>query len=161
MRRRRARTAGNRADQRRRERKMAEEDLSPVLPRCRSGSDSEGELWLSLARAKTRSYGSTASVSATLGERYTEHRVTDGETLQGIALKYGVTVRRRKKPGSSVSLLSPVLFFFFLFRDTGSCVRANQAERELSVGFKTQRALTSSLPFTCMSGMMLAVWLAC
>lgn len=72
---------------------MAEGDLSPVLPRCRSGSDSEGELWLSLARAKTRSYGSTASVTATLGERYIEHRVTDGDTLQGIALKYGVTVR--------------------------------------------------------------------
>lgn len=74
---------------------MAEGDLSPVLPRCRSGSDSEGELWLSLARAKTRSYGSTASVTATLGERYIEHRVTDGDTLQGIALKYGVTVRAR------------------------------------------------------------------
>lgn len=72
---------------------MAEGDVSPELPRCRSGSDSEGELWLSLARAKTRSYGSTASVTATLGERYIEHRVTDGDTLQGIALRYGVTVR--------------------------------------------------------------------
>ncbi|KAK3549191.1 hypothetical protein QTP70_034120 [Hemibagrus guttatus] len=76
---------------------MAEGDLSPVLPRCRSGSDSEGELWLSLARAKTRSYGSTASVTATLGERYTEHRVTDGDTLQGIALKYGVTMEQIKR----------------------------------------------------------------
>ncbi|KAG7333561.1 hypothetical protein KOW79_003696 [Hemibagrus wyckioides] len=76
---------------------MAEGDLSPVLPRCRSGSDSEGELWLSLARAKTRSYGSTASVTATLGERYIEHRVTDGDTLQGIALKYGVTMEQIKR----------------------------------------------------------------
>lgn len=76
---------------------MAEGDLSPVLSRCRSGSDSEGELWLSLARAKTRSYGSTASVTATLGERYIEHRVTDGDTLQGIALKYGVTMEQIKR----------------------------------------------------------------
>lgn len=72
---------------------MAEGELSPVLPRYRSGSDSEGELWLSLARAKTRSYGSTASVTSTLGEKYIEHRVMDGDTLQGIALRYGVTVR--------------------------------------------------------------------
>ncbi|KAI5611373.1 lysM and putative peptidoglycan-binding domain-containing protein 2 [Silurus asotus] len=76
---------------------MAEGDVSPVLPRCRSGSDSDGELWLSLARAKTRSYGSTASVTATLGERYVEHRVTDGDTLQGIALKYGVTMEQIKR----------------------------------------------------------------
>ncbi|XP_060780216.1 lysM and putative peptidoglycan-binding domain-containing protein 2 isoform X2 [Neoarius graeffei] len=76
---------------------MAEGDLSPGLPRCRSGSDSDGELWLSLARAKTRSYGSTASVTATLGERYTEHRVADGDTLQGIALRYGVTMEQIKR----------------------------------------------------------------
>ncbi|XP_027026960.1 lysM and putative peptidoglycan-binding domain-containing protein 2 isoform X1 [Tachysurus fulvidraco] len=76
---------------------MAEGELSPVLPRYRSGSDSEGELWLSLARAKTRSYGSTASVTSTLGERYIEHRVTDGDTLQGIALRYGVTMEQVKR----------------------------------------------------------------
>ncbi|KAF5895588.1 lysM and putative peptidoglycan-binding domain-containing protein 2, partial [Clarias magur] len=75
----------------------AEGDLSPCSPRRRSGSDSEGELWLSLARAKTRSYGSTASVTATLGERYTLHRVTEGDTLQGIALRYGVTMEQIKR----------------------------------------------------------------
>lgn len=65
----------------------------PLFPRSRSGSESDSELSQSLARTKTRSYGSTASVTAPLGEKYIEHRVTDGETLQGIALKYGVTVR--------------------------------------------------------------------
>lgn len=65
----------------------------PIFPRSRSGSESESELSQSLARTKIRSYGSTASVSASLGEKYIEHRVTDSDTLQGIALKYGVTVR--------------------------------------------------------------------
>ncbi|XP_048960186.1 lysM and putative peptidoglycan-binding domain-containing protein 2 isoform X2 [Canis lupus dingo] len=65
-------------------------------PRPRSGSEAEdAELSLSLARTKTRSYGSTASVRAPLGagviERHVEHRVRAGDTLQGIALKYGVT----------------------------------------------------------------------
>lgn len=64
----------------------------PIFPRSRSGSESESELSQSLARTKTRSYGSTASVFASLGEKYIEHRVTDSDTLQGIALKYGVTV---------------------------------------------------------------------
>lgn len=64
----------------------------PIFPRSRSGSESESELSQSLARTKIRSYGSTASVTASLGERYVEHRVTDSDTLQGIALKYGVTV---------------------------------------------------------------------
>lgn len=68
-------------------------------PRSRSGSEpEEAELSLSLARTKTRSYGSTASVRAPLGagvtERHVEHRVRAGDTLQGIALKYGVTVSR-------------------------------------------------------------------
>uniref|UniRef100_A0A9J7X8I4 LysM and putative peptidoglycan-binding domain-containing protein 2 n=1 Tax=Cyprinus carpio carpio TaxID=630221 RepID=A0A9J7X8I4_CYPCA len=63
----------------------------PLFPRSRCGSESDSELFQSLARTKTRSYGSTASVTAPLGERYIEHRVTDGDTLQGIALKYGVT----------------------------------------------------------------------
>lgn len=65
----------------------------PIFSRSRSGSESESELSQSLARTKIRSYGSTASVTASLGEKYLEHRVTDGDTLQGIALKYGVTVR--------------------------------------------------------------------
>lgn len=64
----------------------------PIFPRSRSGSESESELSQSLARTKIRSYGSTASVTASLGEKYVEHRVTDSDTLQGIALKYGVTV---------------------------------------------------------------------
>lgn len=64
----------------------------PIFPRSRSGSESESELSQSLARTKTRSYGSTASVTASIGEKYIEHRVTDSDTLQGIALKYGVTV---------------------------------------------------------------------
>jgi len=64
----------------------------PLFPRSLSGSESDSELSQSLARTKTRSYGSTASVTAPLGETYIEHRVTDGDTLQGIALKYGVTV---------------------------------------------------------------------
>lgn len=65
----------------------------PIFPRSRSGSESESELSQSLARTKIRSYGSTASVTASLGEKYIEHRVTHSDTLQGIALKYGVTVR--------------------------------------------------------------------
>uniref|UniRef100_A0A3Q3QNZ7 LysM and putative peptidoglycan-binding domain-containing protein 2 n=1 Tax=Monopterus albus TaxID=43700 RepID=A0A3Q3QNZ7_MONAL len=68
----------------------------PIFPRSRSGSESESELSQSLARTKIRSYGSTASVTASLGEKYIEHRVTDSDTLQGIALKYGVTVRGRR-----------------------------------------------------------------
>ncbi|MEQ2206919.1 LysM and putative peptidoglycan-binding domain-containing protein 2 [Xenoophorus captivus] len=67
--------------------------VQPIFPRSRSGSESESELSQSLARTKIRSYGSTASVTASLGEKYIEHRVTDSDTLQGIALKYGVTVR--------------------------------------------------------------------
>lgn len=69
----------------------------PLFPRSRSGSESDSELSQSLARTKTRSYGSTASVTAPLGEKYIEHRVTDGETLQGIALKYGVTMEQIKR----------------------------------------------------------------
>ncbi|KAG9337020.1 hypothetical protein AGOR_G00001740 [Albula goreensis] len=69
----------------------------PVFPRSRSGSESESELSQSLARTKTRSYGSTASVTAPLSEKYIEHRVTDGDTLQGISLKYGVTMEQIKR----------------------------------------------------------------
>lgn len=73
-------------------------------PRSRSTSEpEEAELSLSLARTKTRSYGSTASVRAPLGagviERHVEHRVRAGDTLQGIALKYGVTVSRARGRG--------------------------------------------------------------
>lgn len=69
----------------------------PLFPRSRSGSESDSELSQSLARTKTRSYGSTASVTAPLGETYIEHRVSDGDTLQGIALKYGVTMEQIKR----------------------------------------------------------------
>ncbi|XP_062405589.1 lysM and putative peptidoglycan-binding domain-containing protein 2 [Sardina pilchardus] len=69
----------------------------PIFPRSRSGSESESELSQSLARTKTRSYGSTASVTASMGEKYIEHRVTDSDTLQGIALKYGVTMEQIKR----------------------------------------------------------------
>ncbi|KAJ1180664.1 hypothetical protein NDU88_005882 [Pleurodeles waltl] len=82
----------------------------PVYPRSRSGSESESEaeLSLSLARTKTRSYGSTASVTAAAwAEKYTEHPVSSGDTLQGIALKYGVTVRKagRGKEAHSAALV--------------------------------------------------------
>ncbi|KAM9860886.1 lysM and putative peptidoglycan-binding domain-containing protein 2 [Aulostomus maculatus] len=69
----------------------------PIFPRSRSGSESESELSQSLARTKIRSYGSTASVAASLGEKYIEHRVTGSDTLQGIALKYGVTMEQIKR----------------------------------------------------------------
>ncbi|KAK5609485.1 LysM and putative peptidoglycan-binding domain-containing protein 2 [Crenichthys baileyi] len=69
----------------------------PIFTRSRSGSESESELSQSLARTKIRSYGSTASVTASLGEKYIEHRVTDSDTLQGIALKYGVTMEQIKR----------------------------------------------------------------
>ncbi|XP_055991398.1 lysM and putative peptidoglycan-binding domain-containing protein 2 [Sorex fumeus] len=84
---------------------MAESSPARALregPRSRSGSESEeAELSLRLARTKTRSYGSTASVRAPLGagviERQVEHRVRAGDTLQGIALKYGVTMEQIKR----------------------------------------------------------------
>lgn len=70
----------------------------PVYPRSGSESESEAELSMSLARTKTRSYGSTASVTAAAWvERYTEHPVSSGDTLQGIALKYGVTMEQIKR----------------------------------------------------------------
>ncbi|KAB0343092.1 hypothetical protein FD754_020018 [Muntiacus muntjak] len=75
---------------------------APSPPHSRSGSEAEeAELSLSLARTKTRSYGSTASVRAPLGagviERHVEHRVRAGDTLQGIALKYGVSMEQIKR----------------------------------------------------------------
>lgn len=69
----------------------------PVFPRSRSGSESEAELSQSLALTKTRSYGSTASVTAPLAEKYIEHRVSASDTLQGIALRYGVTMEHIKR----------------------------------------------------------------
>uniref|UniRef100_A0A3Q2QF37 LysM and putative peptidoglycan-binding domain-containing protein 2 n=1 Tax=Fundulus heteroclitus TaxID=8078 RepID=A0A3Q2QF37_FUNHE len=69
----------------------------PIFPRSRSGSESESELSQSLARTKIRSYGSTASVTASMGGKCIEHRVADGDTLQGIALKYGVTMEQIKR----------------------------------------------------------------
>ncbi|KAK0152258.1 LysM and putative peptidoglycan-binding domain-containing protein 2 [Merluccius polli] len=69
----------------------------PIFPRSRSGSETDSELSQSLARTKIRSYGSTASVAASLGEKFIEHRVSDSDTLQGIALKYGVTMEQIKR----------------------------------------------------------------
>nr|XP_056721846.1 lysM and putative peptidoglycan-binding domain-containing protein 2 [Euleptes europaea] len=60
-------------------------------------AEAEAALSLSLALTKTRSYGSTASVAAPLAERYLEHRLGPGDTLQGIALKYGVTMEQIKR----------------------------------------------------------------
>ncbi|XP_061451118.1 lysM and putative peptidoglycan-binding domain-containing protein 2 [Rhineura floridana] len=60
-------------------------------------AETEAELWQSLARTKTRSYGSTATVVAPLAERYVEHRLSASDTLQGIALKYGVTMEQIKR----------------------------------------------------------------
>ncbi|XP_067411936.1 lysM and putative peptidoglycan-binding domain-containing protein 2 isoform X2 [Emydura macquarii macquarii] len=73
--------------------------LREETPAARSGSESESEAELSqsLARTKIRSYGSTASVAAPLAERYLEHSLSAGDTLQGIALKYGVTMEQIKR----------------------------------------------------------------
>uniref|UniRef100_A0A6B2FCS1 LysM and putative peptidoglycan-binding domain-containing protein 2 n=1 Tax=Bothriechis nubestris TaxID=1766655 RepID=A0A6B2FCS1_9SAUR len=60
-------------------------------------AEGEAELSLSLARTKTRSYGSTATVLAPLAERYVEHRLGPGDTLPGLALKYGVTMEQIKR----------------------------------------------------------------
>ncbi|XP_004317806.1 lysM and putative peptidoglycan-binding domain-containing protein 2 isoform X1 [Tursiops truncatus] len=74
---------------------------SPPPPSRSLSEAEEAELSLSLARTKTRSYGSTASVRAPLGagviERHMEHRVRPGDTLQGIALKYGVSMEQIKR----------------------------------------------------------------
>ncbi|XP_063782157.1 lysM and putative peptidoglycan-binding domain-containing protein 2 [Pseudophryne corroboree] len=84
-------------------------ELSPVLQPHRVGGsrhgytvfpgecESDAELSLSLARTKTRSYGSTASVTAPWAERFIEHQVSPCDTLQGIALKYGVTMEQIKR----------------------------------------------------------------
>ncbi|XP_004281723.1 lysM and putative peptidoglycan-binding domain-containing protein 2 isoform X1 [Orcinus orca] len=74
---------------------------SPPPPSRSLSEAEEAELSLSLARTKTRSYGSTASVRAPLGagviKRHVEHRVRPGDTLQGIALKYGVSMEQIKR----------------------------------------------------------------
>ncbi|KAG8575691.1 hypothetical protein GDO81_009642 [Engystomops pustulosus] len=83
-------------------------ELSPVLQPHRDGGsrlgytmfpsaegESEAELSVSLARTKTRSYGSTATVTAPWAGRIIEHHISPSDTLQGIALKYGVTAWSR------------------------------------------------------------------
>ncbi|XP_055517083.1 lysM and putative peptidoglycan-binding domain-containing protein 2 [Leucoraja erinacea] len=59
--------------------------------------EEEAELWQSLARTKARWYGSTASVPAPLAERYVRHPVGGGDTLRGLALRYGVTTEQIKR----------------------------------------------------------------
>ncbi|XP_019359764.1 PREDICTED: lysM and putative peptidoglycan-binding domain-containing protein 2 isoform X3 [Gavialis gangeticus] len=76
---------------------MAEFVPAPLSLREEPPGESEAELSQSLARTKTRSYGSTACVAAPLAERYVEHRLRAGDTLQGIALKYGVTMEQIKR----------------------------------------------------------------
>ncbi|XP_053128482.1 lysM and putative peptidoglycan-binding domain-containing protein 2 [Hemicordylus capensis] len=76
---------------------LREEPLPPGPEAAGVGGETEAELSLSLARTKTRSYGSTASVAAPLAERYLEHRLGPSDTLQGIALKYGVTMEQIKR----------------------------------------------------------------
>lgn len=91
------------------------------------GPESEAELSQRLALIKARSYGSTASVAAPLAERYVEHRLSAGDTLQGIALKYGVTVRPRgggSAPARRRGEAAPVAF-----RCHG-CGDARRAHRE-------------------------------
>ncbi|XP_028920869.2 LOW QUALITY PROTEIN: lysM and putative peptidoglycan-binding domain-containing protein 2 [Ornithorhynchus anatinus] len=57
-----------------------------------------GELCLVLARTKTRSYGSTAAARPPPPpQRYLRHRVVAGDTRQGIALKFGVTMEQIKR----------------------------------------------------------------
>ncbi|KAM8974861.1 lysM and putative peptidoglycan-binding domain-containing protein 2 [Pelodytes ibericus] len=86
-------------------------DMPPVLLPHREGggrfdytmfpgyeeSESEAEMSLSLARTKTRSYGSTATVTAPWAERFIQHQLAPSDTLQGIALKYGVTMEQIKR----------------------------------------------------------------
>ncbi|XP_070619564.1 lysM and putative peptidoglycan-binding domain-containing protein 2 [Erythrolamprus reginae] len=67
------------------------------LPGPGAAAEGEAELSLSLARTKTRSYGSTATVVVPLTERYVEHRLSPGDTLPGLALKYGVTMEQIKR----------------------------------------------------------------
>lgn len=89
---------------------MAEFVPAPLSLREEPPGESEAELSQSLARTKTRSYGSTACVAAPLAERYVEHRLRAGDTLQGIALKYGVTVRPgrpRPRPGGAARPCPP------------------------------------------------------
>ncbi|MBN3299999.1 LYSM1 protein, partial [Amia calva] len=51
-----------------------------------------------LSGTRTRSYGSlTRSTRSPVRERRVEHQVQPGETLQGIALKYGVTMEQIKR----------------------------------------------------------------
>ncbi|XP_043533305.1 lysM and putative peptidoglycan-binding domain-containing protein 2 isoform X1 [Chiloscyllium plagiosum] len=69
----------------------------PLPPGAGGGDESEAELSQSLARTKTRSYGSTASVAAPLAEKYIQHPVSPSDTLRGLALRYGVTMEQIKR----------------------------------------------------------------
>ncbi|XP_048418578.1 lysM and putative peptidoglycan-binding domain-containing protein 2 [Stegostoma tigrinum] len=69
----------------------------PLPPGARGGDESEAELSQSLARTKTRSYGSTATVAAPLAEKYIQHPVTPSDTLRGLALRYGATMEQIKR----------------------------------------------------------------
>ncbi|XP_041030752.1 lysM and putative peptidoglycan-binding domain-containing protein 2 [Carcharodon carcharias] len=72
--------------------------MAEAQPPGAGGADeSEAELSQSLARTKTRSYGSTASVSAPLAEKYIQHPVSPNDTLRGLALRYGVTMEQIKR----------------------------------------------------------------
>uniref|UniRef100_UPI00398F1401 lysM and putative peptidoglycan-binding domain-containing protein 2 n=1 Tax=Pristiophorus japonicus TaxID=55135 RepID=UPI00398F1401 len=73
--------------------------MAEPLPAAAAGdeSESEAELSQSLARTKTRSYGSTASVSAPLAEKYIQHRVSASDSLRGLALRYGVSMEQIKR----------------------------------------------------------------
>ncbi|XP_067878743.1 lysM and putative peptidoglycan-binding domain-containing protein 1 [Heterodontus francisci] len=48
------------------------------------------------AQSRSRSYGSTARGTA-IGQRHLEHRPRPGDTLQGLALRYGVSTEQIKR----------------------------------------------------------------
>lgn len=52
---------------------------------------------LSINSRSLKKYGSTTSRKNTKNETYVNHQVSRSDTLQGIALKYGVTVSKIKK----------------------------------------------------------------
>ncbi|XP_066492048.1 lysM and putative peptidoglycan-binding domain-containing protein 2 [Tiliqua scincoides] len=74
-----------------------EEPPPPGPEAATDDGETEAGLSLSLARIKTRTYGSTATVAAPLAERHLEHHLSPGDTLPGIALKYGVTMEQIKR----------------------------------------------------------------
>lgn len=71
----------------------------PAAPRPGPASE-DAALSLGLARTKARSYGSTGRARALgLGDpaRLVQHHVRAGDTLAGLALKYGVTMEQIKR----------------------------------------------------------------